>query len=87
MDMDAVIERLKKCEEDIKILYNKVNKSEVREKEIATKLDNVLLELGRVRESVDDLKARPGTFWNKFLYAIIGAGATALVTYLITGGI
>ena len=87
MDMETITHRLEKCEEDIKTLYSKSNKADVAQAEIATKLNNVLLELGKVREAVDGLKMRPARMWDKFLYAVLGALAAALVSMIITGGI
>ena len=55
--------------------------------EVTTKLDNVLVELGRLRESIDTLKTRPAKMWDKLIYGIIGAAAAALVSIIINGGI
>jgi hypothetical protein len=59
MDFESISARISKCEEDIKILYSRTNKAEVNQARITEKLDNVLVELGRVRESIDSLKGKP----------------------------
>ncbi|MGN0544499.1 MAG: hypothetical protein ACI4I0_02960 [Acutalibacteraceae bacterium] len=85
--VNALEKRVKQCESDVKSLFDRSNKAEVREKEIATKLDNVLVELGRVRESIDTLKSRPIKFWDRFIFAFIGAAAAAMASLIINGGL
>ena len=87
VDFEALSARITKCEEDIKNLYSKTNKAEVNQARITEKLDNVLIELGRVREAIDPLKTRPAKMWDKLIYGIIGAAAAALVSIIINGGI
>lgn len=87
MDLDGLINRIEKCEEDIKTLYSRTNRIDKTQAEVTTKLDNVLVELGKVREAIDALKGRPGKMWDKLIYAIIGAAAAALVSIIVNGGI
>ena len=87
MDLDGLVNRIAKCEEDIKTLYSRTNKAEINQAIITEKLDNVLIELGKVREAIDALKARPSKMWDKLIYGIIGAAAAALVSIIINGGI
>ena len=65
--------RIKTLENDVKILYGKVN----------TKLDNLLLSVGELKESISEIKRRPSAFWDKLLFALIGAVGTALGYALI----
>lgn len=87
MDLDGLVNRIAKCEEDIKTLYSRTNKAEISQARITEKLDNVLIELGKVREAIDTLKTRPAKMWDKLIYGIIGAVAAALVSIIINGGI
>lgn len=87
MDLDSLSARITKCETDIKELYSKTNRIDKTQVEVTTKLDNVLVELGKVREAIDTLKTRPGKMWDKLIYGIIGAAAAALVSIIINGGI
>lgn len=87
MDFEALSARITKCETDIKELYSKTNRIDKSQVEVTTKLDNVLVELGRLRESIDTLKTRPAKMWDKLIYGIIGAAAAALVSIIINGGI
>ena len=87
MAFEALSARITKCETDIKELYSKTNRIDKSQVEVTTKLDNVLVELGRLRESIDTLKTRPAKMWDKLIYGIIGAAAAALVSIIINGGI
>ena len=87
MDFEALSARITKFETDIKELYSKTNRIDKSQVEVTTKLDNVLVELGRLRESIDTLKTRPAKMWDKLVYGIIGAAAAALVSIIINGGI
>ena len=83
MDFESNSARISKCEEDIKILYSRTNKAEVNQARITEKLDNVLVELGRVRESIDSLKGKPGIRWESLIKAIIAALAGAFIAYIL----
>ena len=83
MDFESISARISKCEEDIKILYSRTNKAEVNQARITEKLDNVLVELGRVRESIDSLKGKPGKRWGSLIMAIIAALAGAFIAYIL----
>lgn len=65
--------RLKILEDDVKILYGKVNTFAVNQAETNTKLDNLLVSIGELKESLADIKRRPSLLWDKLLFAIIGA--------------
>lgn len=83
MDFESISARISKCEEDIKILYSRTNKAEVNQARITEKLDNVLVELGCVRESIDSLKGKPGKRWESLIMAIIAALAGAFIAYIL----
>ena len=83
MDFESISARISKCEEDIKILYSRTNKAEVNQARITEKLDNVLVELGRGRESIDSLKGKPGKRWESLIMAIIAALAGAFIAYIL----
>ena len=83
MDFESISARISKCEEDIKILYSRTNKAEVNQARITEKLDNVLVELGRVRESIASLKGKPGKRWESLIMAIIAALAGAFIAYIL----
>lgn len=86
MDFESLEVRIRKCEEDIRNLYHKTNRIDKTQSEVTTKIDNVLVELGRLRESIETLKTRPGKIWDKFIYGVVGAAAAALVSIIINGG-
>lgn len=65
--------RLDVLEEDVKILYKKVNDVTLTQVQSVTKLDSMLVTLGELKESIETLKKRPGWLWDKALVAIIGA--------------
>ncbi len=71
--------RIEMIEEDVKILYKKVNNVTLAQVETVTKLDSMLVTLGELKESIETLKKRPGWLWDKLVVALIGAvcGAVA----------
>ena len=50
---------------------------------VTTKLDNILITLGELKESVGKLNARPARLWDKILLGFAGAAAAAVATALI----
>lgn len=81
----ALTLRIEKCESQIEILRSDLTKIDKSQVEFTTKLDNVLLELGRLRESIEAFKARPSKMLDKFIYALLGAAAAGLVSLFIGG--
>ena len=81
----ALTDRVKKCEDQIESLRNDLTKIDKSQVEFTTKLDNVLLELGRLRESIEAFKAKPAKMWDKLMYALVGAAAAGLVSFFIGG--
>lgn len=74
--------RLDVLEEDVKILYKKINDVTLTQVQSTTKLDSVLATLGELKESIETLKKRPGWLWDKLIVALIGAVCGALISGL-----
>ena len=72
--------RIEAVEEDIKILYKKVNDVTLTQVQSVTKLDSMLVTLGELKESIEALKRRPGWLWDKLIVALIGALCGVLVS-------
>lgn len=75
--------RIEKAEADIRKLYSRTNKFGEEMAVVTTKLDNILITLGELKESVGKLNARPAKLWDKVLLSLAGAVAAALATALI----
>ena len=54
--------RIKTLENDVKILYGKVNTFAINQAEENTKLDNLLLSVGELKESISEIKRRPSAY-------------------------
>lgn len=65
--------RLTQAENDIKILYKKINEVTLTQVQSVTKLDSMLVTLGELKESIETLKRRPGWLWDKLIVAVLGA--------------
>lgn len=83
MEMDVLNHRLEVVEEDVKILYKKVNEVTLTQVQSVTKLDSMLVTLGELKASIEALKRRPGWLWDKFVVAIISAICGAVVSIII----
>ena len=86
MTSEEVEHRLIKAEKNIETLFGRTNKFNEEMATVTTKLDNILVTLGELKASVTQLQSRPGTMWDKLVFALIGATATAFVTYIIKQG-
>ncbi len=82
-EMDVLNHRLDAVEEDIKILYKKVNEVTLAQVQSVTKLDSMLVTLGELKESIEALKRRPSWLWDKFVVAMISAVCGALVSVIV----
>lgn len=71
--------RIETLEEDVKILYKKINDVTLSQVQSVTKLDSMLVTLGELKESLEMLKKRPGWLWDKLIVAIISAVCGVLV--------
>lgn len=74
---------MEKAEADIKTLYSRTNKFGEEMAVVTTKLDNILVTLGELKESVSTLSKRPVKLWDKVLLGFAGAAAAALATAII----
>ena len=83
MERDVFNHRLDAVEEDVKILYKKVNEVTLVQVQSVTKLDSMLVTLGELKASIEALKRRPGWLWDKFVVAIISAICGAVVSVMI----
>lgn len=79
---EVVNHRLDTIEEDVKILYKKINEVTLTQVQSVTKLDSMLITLGELKESIEALKKRPGWLWDKFIIALISAACGAVVSLL-----
>lgn len=75
--------RLQQAEENIKELFGKVNGVDKSLVATTTTLNNLLTLVGELKAAVESLKARPTAWWDKLIFAVIGAVVTALITYFI----
>ena len=83
LTLDEIERRLVGCETSIKELYGKANKAEHNLVATTTTLNNLLERLGELKASVEAIKNRPATLWDKLLSALIGALVTGFVTYIL----
>ena len=83
MTLEEVEHRLIKAEEDIETLFKSRNKLNEELATVTTKLDNILVTLGELKASVVQIQSRPGTMWDKLVFALIGAAATAFVSFIL----
>lgn len=83
--MDALESRIEKCERDIGVLYSKANDSAITQTRISTQLDNVLLAIGKLEKSLEQLQGRPAQRWENLITQIISLVVSALVGGMIGG--
>jgi hypothetical protein len=83
MSIEEIEHRLIKAEGDIETLFGRTNEQTKELAEVTIKLDNILVTLGELKESLAQLQSRPGTMWDKLISGIIGAAATAIVAYIL----
>ena len=83
LSQEEIAHRLVKAEENIEILFGRTNEQNRELAEVTIKLDNILVTLGELKARVMQLQSRPGTMWDKLVFALIGAAATAFVSYII----
>lgn len=82
-EMELLNHRVDGVEEDVKILYKKVNEVTLTQVQSVTKLDSMLVTLGELKESIETLKRRPNWFWDKLIVALIGAVCGVVVNMII----
>ena len=77
--------RLIQAEKNIKELFGKYNGIDKSLVATATTLNNLLTLVGELKAAVEALRSKPGDFWDKLIYALIGAAASAAITYFMGG--
>lgn len=77
--------RLVQAEENIKELFGKYNGIDKSLVATTTTLNNLLALVGELKAAIEALKSRPGALWEKLVYALIGAAASAAASYIIGG--
>ena len=82
MSQEEIAHRLVKAEEDIATLFKSRNQHNEELAAVTTKLDNILVTLGELKASVVQLQSRPGTMWDKLIFALIGAATTAFISFV-----
>jgi hypothetical protein len=75
--------RIAELENNVKILFAKSNDFAVSQAQVNIKLDNLLICLDEVKDSLSNLKNRPSLFWDKLIFAFIGAIGTGIGTLLL----
>ena len=83
MTIEEIEHRLLKAEENIEALFKSRNQFNEELATVTTKLDNILVTLGELKASVIQLQSRPGTMWDKLIFGLIGAAATAFISYIL----
>ena len=83
ISQEEIAHRLVKAEENIETLFKSRNQHNEELAAVTTKLDNILLTLGELKASVVQLQSRPGTMWDKLVFALIGAAATAFISFIV----
>ena len=83
MTIEEIEHRLLKAEENIEALFKSRNQFNEELATVTTKLDNILVTLGELKASVVQIQSRPGTMWDKRIFGLIGAAATAIITYIL----
>lgn len=82
-ELELLNHRVDGVEEDVKILYKKVNEVTLTQVQSVTKLDSMLVTLGELKESIETLKRRPNWLWDKLVVALIGAVCGVVVNMIV----
>lgn len=83
ISLTEIEHRLIQAEENIKELYGKCNGIDKNLVATTTTLNNLLALVGELKAAIEALKARPVAWWDKLIFAIIGAVVSAVITYLV----
>ena len=75
--------RIDVLEEDVKILYKKINEVTLTQVQTVTKLDSMLVTLVELKESIETIKKRPSWLWDKILVALISAICGVLISNML----
>ena len=85
LTLTEIEHRLIQAEENIKELFGKYNGIDKSLVATTTTLNNLLTLVGELKAAIEALKARPGALWDRLVFALLGAAASAAITYF-TGG-
>ena len=85
VEVDNLKRRVEVLEKEISEVENKAATAAEAQAAISTKLNTVIENLGRVQQSIEDLKGRPGRRWETIISALIGAAATAFIAFILRG--
>ena len=85
VEVDNLKRRVEVLEKEISEVENKAAAAAEAQATISTKLNTVIENLGRVQQSIEDLKGRPGRRWETIISALIGAVATAFIAFILRG--
>lgn len=87
--LEVEVENLKKrvsaLEREISAVEDRAADAAQTQTAISTKLNMVIENLGKVQQSIEDLKDRPGRRWETVISALIGAAVTAFVAFILRG--
>ncbi len=84
MTLEEIEHRIEKAEADIRKLYSRTNKFGEEMAVVTTKLDNILITLGELKESVGKINSRPARLWDKIVLSLAGAAAAAVAAAIIS---
>ncbi|MBQ7102226.1 MAG: hypothetical protein IJN81_11360 [Clostridia bacterium] len=84
MTLEEIEHRIEKAEADIRTLYSRTNKFGEEMAVVTTKLDNILITLGELKESVGKINSRPARLWDKIVLSLAGAVAAAIAAAIIS---
>jgi len=76
--------RLTALENDVKSLYDKANSFAVTEAQLNVKLDSLIESMDEMKHRLVSLSRRPLQFWDKLLFAFIGAVGAGVGTAVIS---
>lgn len=85
ISLTEIEHRLIQAEENIKELFGKCNGIDKSLVATTTTLNNLLALVGELKAAIEALKSRPGSFWDRLVFAFIGAAASAAAAYIIGG--
>lgn len=85
ISLTEIEHRLIQAEENIKELFGKYNGIDKSLVATTTTLNNLLALVGELKAAIEALKSRPGSFWDRLIFALIGAAASAAAAYVIGG--
>jgi uncharacterized protein YoxC len=81
--LESIAARVDTLEKQVSELFNKMNSTRETQCEIATKLDNVLVSIGEVKQAVSGLQAVPTKRWESVIRTAFGALTAGVVGYFL----